>query len=82
MRIFLTHGDYGCESGCCGHWIEIEGERPKRLFSSFSFSHPYLWRVDDKEEGVRKFIQDVVREELGEEYLDKIDYTQCVVEDC
>lgn len=35
MRIIVTHGMYGCDTGCCGHYIEVDGKEV-----DFDFSHP------------------------------------------
>lgn len=35
MIIKVYHSSYGCETGCCGHIVEVDGE------TSFEFAHPY-----------------------------------------
>lgn len=42
IKVRVYHSSYGCESGCCGHIVEIDGDENK---SQFDFSHPYS---DDK----------------------------------
>ena len=36
MRVTVYHGTYGCETGCCGHWLDVE-ETNKAYFV---FDHP------------------------------------------
>jgi hypothetical protein len=36
-RIRVYHTTYGCDTGCCGHVIELNG----RSVGDFEFSHPY-----------------------------------------
>jgi len=36
MKIRVLHAYYGCDTGCCGHIIEIDGEEDSR---SFTFDH-------------------------------------------
>lgn len=42
MKIRVLHSYYGCESGCCGHVVELNDEE---LRGSFDFMH-----CEDKEE--------------------------------
>jgi hypothetical protein len=33
LKVRVYHGGYGCDTGCCGHWVEIpreNGEGPRR----------------------------------------------------
>ena len=36
MRVRVLHSYYGCETGCCGHIVEIDGEERR---NSFNFMH-------------------------------------------
>lgn len=76
MRIRVYHGYYGCETGCCGHVIEIDEGR-----SQFEFEHKY----DDKEDikaWATGLAQRVVRERWPECYdsidWDSLDYTEAI----
>ena len=31
MKILVLHTGYGCDTGCCGHAIEVEDLAPGRL---------------------------------------------------
>lgn len=35
----MYHSYYGCETGCCGHVVEIDTEQGTK--SKFDFVHPY-----------------------------------------
>lgn len=32
-KVIVYHGLYGCDTGCCGYWVEVDGR------SSFEFEH-------------------------------------------
>ena len=66
MKIRVYHSYYGCETGCCGHTIEIDDEH-----SQFEFVHKY----DDTatKEWATELAKDVVRERWPECY-DSIDW--------
>ena len=36
MKIVVYHQSYGCDTGCCGHVIEVDGE----VEGEFEFAHP------------------------------------------
>ena len=81
-RVIVFHSTYGCETGCCGHVIEVEGENVKRFYFSHPDSRwpgpwpaPYI--VTDKER--IDFIRELVTEELGKEHVADIDWDACVV---
>lgn len=65
----MYHSSYGCDTGCCGHYIDCEGDS-----SSFHFAHPY---GDDP----RKFAEELIREELGAEHVKDLDWELCEVYD-
>lgn len=69
MRIVVYHKRYGCETGCCGHSVRMEGGREE-----FMFDHPY--NADP-----RKFAEDLVREVFGEEHTKDLDWENCIIEE-
>jgi len=73
MKIIVYHSLYGCDTGCCGHRIEIDGERTGR----FVFGHPY----SDNEADRKRFAEQLVREEFGEEHVKDLDWENCMVID-
>lgn len=73
MRIIVYHTSYGCESGCCGHTVEIElgdGATDRK----FQFAHP--WDKDHLE-----FAKNLVAEEFGEEHVKDLDWENSEVSD-
>lgn len=69
MKITVLHAYYGCDTGCCGHVIDTDGE----FRDIFSFHHPYS---NDLVE-IRKWAEDWIREELGEEHVKDLDWENC-----
>lgn len=48
----MMHGGYGCDTGCCGHWVEVDGER----IGQFEFGHP------GRDEDFRKWAEALIEE--------------------
>ena len=71
-RVVVLHSGYGCDTGCCGHVVELDGERV-----GFEFSHPY----SDDEGEIREFVRDLVTEQCGAEHVGDIDWDECIVLD-
>lgn len=70
MIVRVYHDYYGCETGCCGHVVEVDGKREGR----FSFDHPY--GVDP-----RAFAERLIREELGDDHVKDLDWANSEVSD-
>jgi hypothetical protein len=71
MRVVVYHTAYGCETGCCGHVIQMDDGA-----ECFMFAHPYG-------EDVRGFAERIVRD-AGCDPAD-IDWESCRIidgEDC
>ena len=73
-KITVYHSDYGCESGCCGHIIKMEtdGKTVGVNGRDFNFYHPYG-------EDPRKWAEDWVRKEFGEEHVKDLDWEHSYV---
>ena len=71
-RIIVFHSGYGCDTGCCGHYVVMETDDKPAQQSRFDFSHPYG-------EDPRKFAEDLVRDEFGEEHVKDLDWDNCTV---
>lgn len=92
-KVIVYHGGYGCDTGCCGHWVfvtesDLSGEKLLNVAAykdrKHTFDHPYrtgeLWRKDAID-----YARDAVRDELGEEHVADLDWDKCLVvfeEDC
>jgi len=70
IRVIVSHGGYGCDTGCCGHFVELEetGER----VGGFDFSHPGY--RDDFEQWARELAQDAVTERFGADHVADLDW--------
>jgi hypothetical protein len=71
VRVVVYHGSYGCDTGCCGHWIEVNGNET----NVFHFDHPW----SDEPEDLREFARALITEELGAEHIADIDWDACEV---
>jgi hypothetical protein len=75
LRVSLTviirvyHRYYGCDTGCCGHAIEVNGEESK-----WDFSHDY-------DNDPRKFAEDLISKHLGPEHVKDLDWENSVISD-
>jgi hypothetical protein len=69
-RIVVSHSFYGCDTGCCGHVVEVDDER----VGEFQFDHPYG-------EDPREFAEEMVRETLGAEHVADLDWDNCLIVD-
>ena len=67
-RIVIYHSSYGCDTGCCGHTIEMGDEQ------HFQFDHPY--GQDDL-----TWAKELVREVYGNEHVADLDWDECLVVD-
>jgi hypothetical protein len=66
MRIIVYHSGYGCDTGCCGHCVEmLDGD--KTIKEKFSFDHTYgdVSSLEQKKDFARKLI----KEEFGEGHV-------------
>jgi hypothetical protein len=72
VRIIVYHASYGCESGCCGHIIQLTDG--VRFESEFDFCHPYT-----SEDGFKEFAEKMVREKYGEEHVKDLAWDECEI---
>jgi hypothetical protein len=66
MRVVVLHRGFGCDTGCCGHVVEVDGKE----VGGFEFSHP---EVDD-EESKKSFARDMIERELGADHIKDLDW--------
>ena len=69
MQVIVYHDGYGCDTGCCGHRIEIDG-KPQ----GFYFAHPYIPNEDFK-----VWATELVRDTCGDECANNLDWENCVI---
>lgn len=74
MKIIVGHEGYGCDTGCCGHVVEIVDapEDWTRDTRKFNFDHPYG-------ETHREFAENLVRQEFGEQHVADLDWDNCLI---
>lgn len=73
----MAHGGYGCDTGCCGHWVEIEDGSQ---IGSFEFGHPYGGR-DDFRQWALELAQEKVSEKFGADHVADLDWENSQVLD-
>lgn len=69
-KVIVYHAGYGCQTGCCGHVIELResgDDIPDPWNMHFAFNHPY-------NEDHRAYAERLVREQLGEEHVKDLDW--------
>lgn len=78
-RVIVYHTSYGCDSGCCGHTVELQDDE------RFEFTHPpYIppsASVEVRDRVYREFAEDLVREVFGEEHVADLDWGECWIVD-
>lgn len=72
MKAVIYHDYYGCDTGCCGHVIELE-EDEQNMPRRFSFDHPFY------DEEFRKWAEQHLREEFGPDHTYNLDWENCLI---
>lgn len=72
-RVIVFHGGYGCDTGCCGHYVELTDD-DGLIQDKFQFTHPY-----DDEDGI-SFAKDMVEDMFGAEHVADLDWDGCVID--
>ena len=72
-KIIVYHGGYGCETGCCGHWVRLTNDKGETR-ERFKFKHAY--GKDPKE-----FAKAMVESAFGLEHCADLDWENCVIVD-
>lgn len=92
MRAVVYHDYYGCETGCCGHYVELYNGTEK-VNSQFTFFHPHVgssyakfagiltFKGEDMPEEVKEFVRDKVTKHFGEQHCADIDWENCILID-
>lgn len=71
IRVIVAHGGYGCDTGCCGHWVELADSEDEEEIGGFQFTHPY---GEDKREWALRFAQEMVTKEYGADHVVDLDW--------
>jgi hypothetical protein len=72
-RVIVYHSLYGCDTGCCGHIVELDPDGLGK--TRFHFDHPY----HETPEELKQWIKDLVTESFGEEHVADIDWDNCMI---
>jgi len=72
VKVVVYHGSYGCDTGCCGHFIELQDDQGKTVDTDFDFVHP--WAKDDDP---LEFAKELVVASFGEEHVADLDWENC-----
>lgn len=64
MKVIVYHTGYGCDTGCCGHVVEVDGKQ----VGDFHFDHP------GHDEDHYAFARKLVTEALGSEHVADLDW--------
>lgn len=70
VSVIVYHSYYGCETGCCGHRVEIKYEDGTER-DVFEFEHG---------KGI-EFAKKLVKNEFGEEHVKDLDWENCEIID-
>lgn len=74
VRVVVYHGSYGCDTGCCGHYVELDNGQ--RVFDSWTFDHP--GREDFRAWAI-EYAQDAVRHAYGDDHVADLDWDNSFV---
>ena len=76
-RAIVFHAGYGCDTGCCGHVVQV-GADERFVFEHADESVGYEgYELTDDD--IRKFVREQVAEEFGAEHVADIDWDACIV---
>lgn len=89
VRVVVYHGSYGCDTGCCGHYVEL-AERlsfeqrgrhgDEDGLYQWTFDHPSS-RRDDFRAWALEFAQRAVAARYGPDHVADLDWDNCIVVD-
>ena len=68
--IVVYHEQYGCETGCCGHRVEVVAGTDRFVFDHANSSDPA---------DTRRFAEDAIRKTFGAEHVADLDFANSVI---
>lgn len=77
LKVRVYHGYYGCDTGCCGHYVELEGKEEE-----FTFEHNYSFggeEIDNREWAI-ELAKEVI-EKRWPECIDSIDWDSIEIDE-
>lgn len=80
-RIVIYHSYYGCDTGCCGHTVELTEDDGTEK-EEFTFSHPpYVPNKEDPLDVIKAWARTLIEETFGKEHVEDLDWDNCVLVD-
>lgn len=81
MKVVVYHTSYGCDTGCCGHVVEVDDKR----IGGFEFMHPWLtgrMNPDDPREWAEQLVREACAEDgitNIDEHVANLDWDNCII---
>lgn len=75
IKVVVYHGAYGCDTGCCGHYVELKNDENH---ARFFFTHPYGRELQP---WALQLAQEVVTEKYGADHVADLDWENCIISD-
>lgn len=73
LKVRVYHEYYGCDTGCCGHIVEVTGDGEKER-SHFDFGDaPYKATPEEEKVWARELAEEIIKKNWPE-CLDSIDW--------
>lgn len=66
-KVIVYHGGYGCQTGCCAHWVEFTDDADQVREKSFLVEHP-------QDETPQQFAQRLITRAFGAEHVADLDW--------
>lgn len=76
LKVIVFHTTYGCDTGCCGHTIMVDGGLENDLYS-FTFDHPDDGQ--DHKEFALEFAKEWAKQNLDENHSWDLDWDNCEI---
>jgi hypothetical protein len=73
MKVIVYHAYYGCDTGCCGHRIELQYP-DEMVREAFDFGHCL------SDQDPIDFARQLVTEQFGEQHVADLDWDNCRIE--
>lgn len=79
MKVRVYHRAYGCETGCCGHVVEVKKDGGEwEGVGDFNFDHPY---GEEPKKWAAELARQTLADEFGENHCADLMWEECEVLD-
>lgn len=80
MKVIVYHSYYGCDTGCCGHTVELINDDGSIIDSEFQFGHPYSAKTEaDQRAWAIALAKDIIQDNLGDDHTVDLDWDNCII---